>query len=227
MSATGPKLACYVINLPRSASRREKMEAQLDAMALPFTLFPAIDGRAEWDRLAPTLDEAAFRRNVGREVMPGEIGCYHAHLAVWRDFLAGTADVALVMEDDVVFHPEFRAALDAASGAVLEGLAAWDAEAEIEALGGESWRVAAARLGRMAGQGAALATLARDGREAARRFAEAHKIAWAEPAEAAGALGERLRAMSSCEGPPAAAVPPVANRSSTTSTRGWPSKPSA
>jgi outer membrane protein assembly factor BamB len=103
-----------------------------------------------------------------------------------------------------------QAALDAASGAVLEGLEAWDAEAEIEALGGESWRVAAARLGRMAGQGAALATLARDGREAARRFAEAHKIAWAEPAEAAGALGERLRAMSSCEGPPAAAVLPLA-----------------
>ncbi|MFN7595663.1 MAG: glycosyltransferase family 25 protein, partial [Cereibacter sp.] len=44
MSDTGPRLACYVINLPRSVSRREKMEAQLDAMALPFTLFPAIDG---------------------------------------------------------------------------------------------------------------------------------------------------------------------------------------
>lgn len=122
MSDTGPRLACYVINLPRSVSRREKMEAQLDAMALPFTLFPAIDGRAEWDRLAPLLDAPAFRRNTGREVMAGEIGCYHAHLAVWRDFLAGPAEVALVMEDDVVFHPEFRKALDAA----LSVRGAWD-----------------------------------------------------------------------------------------------------
>ncbi len=96
MSDTGPRLACYVINLPRSVSRRERMAAQLGAMALPFTLFPAIDGRAEWDRLAPLLDAPAFRRNTGREVMAGEIGCYHAHLAVWRDFLAGSAEVALV-----------------------------------------------------------------------------------------------------------------------------------
>jgi glycosyl transferase family 25 len=111
------RLAAYVINLPRSVVRRERMEGQLAAMGLEHTLFPGVDGRAEWDRLAQTLDETAYRRNVGRAVMPGEIGCYHAHLAVWRDFLAGPADVALIMEDDVVFHPEFRAALDAALGA--------------------------------------------------------------------------------------------------------------
>ena len=45
---------------------------------------------------------------MGRAALPGEVGVYHAHLDVWRDFLAGDADVALVMEDDVVFHPEFR-----------------------------------------------------------------------------------------------------------------------
>ncbi len=76
-----------------------------------------MDGRAEWARLAPTLDGPAFRRHVGREALPGEVGVYHAHLDVWRDFLASGADVALVLEDDVVFHPEFRAALDAALGA--------------------------------------------------------------------------------------------------------------
>jgi len=122
MTEPAPILASYVINLPRSATRRDRMDAQLAALALPYTLFPAIDGRAEWDRLAPSLEEAAFRRNVGREVMPGEIGCYHSHLAVWRDFLDGGAEVALVMEDDVVFHPEFRAALDAA----LSVRGSWD-----------------------------------------------------------------------------------------------------
>jgi glycosyl transferase family 25 len=113
MSAA-PRLAAYVINLPRSVARRERTEAQLRAMDLPFTLFPAIDGRAEADRLAAELDEPAFRCNVGREVLAGEIGAYHSHLAVWRAFLSGPAEVALVMEDDVIFHPEFRAALDAA-----------------------------------------------------------------------------------------------------------------
>ncbi len=112
-----PRLAAYLINLPRSVARRKQMEARLSAIGLDYRLFPGVDGKAEWDRLAPTLDATAFRRNVGRPVLPGEIGVYHAHLDVWRDFLASDADVALVMEDDVVFHPEFRAALDAALSA--------------------------------------------------------------------------------------------------------------
>ncbi len=115
-------LAAYVINLPRSAERRARMQSQLDAMGLAYRLFDGVDGRAEWTRLAPTLDAPAFRRNVGREALPGEVGVYHAHLSVWRDFLDGPCAVALVMEDDVVFHPEFMAALEAA----LEARDKWD-----------------------------------------------------------------------------------------------------
>jgi glycosyl transferase family 25 len=109
-----PILAAWVINLPRSQARRERTERQLLAMDLPFTLFAAVDGRAEQDRLAADLDATAFARNVGRGVLPGEVGAYHSHLAVWRAFLAGPAEVALVMEDDVIFHPEFVMALEAA-----------------------------------------------------------------------------------------------------------------
>lgn len=109
-----PRLVAYLINLPRSVARRAQMEVRLRALGLAHRVFPGVDGRAEWARLAPTLDAPAFRRNVGREALPGDVGCYHAHLDVWRDFLAGDADVALVMEDDVVFHPEFHAALAAA-----------------------------------------------------------------------------------------------------------------
>jgi glycosyl transferase, family 25 len=54
--------------------------------------------------------------------MAGEIGCYHSHLLVWRDFLAGSAEVALIMEDDVVFHSDFMNALDVSLLAVAE----WD-----------------------------------------------------------------------------------------------------
>lgn len=115
-------LAAYLINLPRSTVRREAMEARLAALGLPYELVPGVDGRAEWDRLAPTLDRPAFERNVGRDVMPGEIGCYHAHLAVWRRFLESGAEVMLAMEDDVVFHPEFPEALAEA----LRVRAAWD-----------------------------------------------------------------------------------------------------
>jgi glycosyl transferase family 25 len=105
------ELVAFLINLPRSTKRRLVMEQRLDALGLPYTLVPGIDGRAEWDRLANTVDTAAFSRLNGREVTPGDVGCYHAHLAVWRAFLDTSAGVALVMEDDVVFHPDFTAAL--------------------------------------------------------------------------------------------------------------------
>ncbi len=117
-----PDLDVWLINLRRSESRRVAMEARLALIGLSYTLHEAIDGRAEWDALAPSVDLNAFRRNVGREVLPGEIGCYHSHLAVWQAFLDSGKAVALVMEDDVVFHPEFRGALNVALAASIE----WD-----------------------------------------------------------------------------------------------------
>ncbi|MEY3308960.1 MAG: hypothetical protein RLZZ413_2998 [Pseudomonadota bacterium] len=55
MSDTGAQLACHVITLPRSVACRARMEPQLAAMGLPFTLFPAIDGRAARDWLAAAI----------------------------------------------------------------------------------------------------------------------------------------------------------------------------
>ena len=104
-------LAVYLINLPRSTDRRATMEARLAQLGLPYTLVPGVDGRQEWDRLQSTVDMDAFSRRAGRDVSPGDAGCYHAHLNVWKTFLESGAAVALVLEDDVVFHAEFLAAV--------------------------------------------------------------------------------------------------------------------
>ena len=116
------ELDTYVINLPRSEDRRRRMAEQLDRLGLAYTLFPAVDGKARWDELAPTVDMPAFDRNTGRGVLPGEIGAYHSHLEVWRAFGATGRSVALVLEDDVVFHDDFLAALNAA----LSARGRWD-----------------------------------------------------------------------------------------------------
>lgn len=110
-------LAVYLINLPRSQARRAAMEERLAALELPYEWFHAVDGRAEWARLEPGIDLPAFRRNTGRAVLPGEIGAYHSHLGVWRRLLDSRADVALVLEDDVVFHEDFKTALQLALAA--------------------------------------------------------------------------------------------------------------
>ena len=117
-----PGLGVWLINLDRSTARREAMEARLSALGLPYTRFSAIDGRAEWDRLVASVDIAAFRRNVGREVLPGEIGCYASHLGVWQALLDSPHEVALILEDDVVFHDDFLPALDP----VMDARDRWD-----------------------------------------------------------------------------------------------------
>ncbi len=116
------RIPAYLINLPRATARREKMEAQLATLGLAYTLFPGVDGRAEEARLLANTDQAAFERNMGRKILIGGIGCYHSHLGVWEAFLASDAPIALVMEDDVVFHDDFLPAMALA----IKAQAHWD-----------------------------------------------------------------------------------------------------
>lgn len=107
-------LPIWLINLERSTHRHESMTLRLATLGLDYTRFSAIDGKAEWDRLLPDLNAQAFRMNVGREVLPGEIGCYASHLAVWQALINSPHDVALILEDDVVFHDDFLTAVEKA-----------------------------------------------------------------------------------------------------------------
>ena len=104
-------LPVWLINLPRATERRARMETRLAQLGLAYTLFPGVDGRAEEARLLAQTDIAAFRRNMGREILIGGLGCYHSHLGVWEAFLASGKPVALVLEDDVIFHDDFLPAV--------------------------------------------------------------------------------------------------------------------
>jgi len=41
---------------------------------------------------------------MGSPLLPGKMGVYASHLGVWTEFLASSHEIALVLEDDVVFH---------------------------------------------------------------------------------------------------------------------------
>jgi glycosyl transferase, family 25 len=114
VSLTRRDIGIWLINLPPDTARRQRMEAQLSALGLAFTLFPAIDGRAEQDRLLAQADADAYRRNMGSALLPGKLGVYASHLAVWNALAASPHKAALILEDDVVFHDDFPAALDTA-----------------------------------------------------------------------------------------------------------------
>ena len=106
-----PGLKVLLINLERSVPRRQAMEARLREIRLAYEIQPAIDGAAHFAEIIREVDQQAFVRNVGRPLLPGEVGCYLSHLAAWQRALDSGAEVLLVLEDDVVFHPDFVDAL--------------------------------------------------------------------------------------------------------------------
>lgn len=104
----------WLINQESAAERRRIMIEQLDRMGLPFRLFDGIDGAINRETLQKKVDQAAYERNMGGPMLPGKIGVYASHLGVWNEFLASEYPVALILEDDVVFHDDFIEALNAA-----------------------------------------------------------------------------------------------------------------
>lgn len=121
--AIRPELPIWMINLPRATARRAAMEAGLKRIGITdYRLFPGIDGKTEAEHLAKSVDIPLFERNMGRRILWGGIACYHSHLAVWREFLATDAPFALILEDDVVFHDDFVAAVETG----LRGSEHWD-----------------------------------------------------------------------------------------------------
>jgi glycosyl transferase family 25 len=112
------EIKIYLISLEWSEKRRAQMVENLAGLGLDYTWFHAVDGAKNWNSLVSTVDMKAFERKTGRNVLKGEIGAYHSHLGVWDAFIKTGKNVALVLEDDVVFHPDFLTALQVALAAV-------------------------------------------------------------------------------------------------------------
>jgi glycosyl transferase family 25 len=108
----------YVINLESARERRAKMEARLEALGLEHSFHPAIDGRKMTeDQRGRAYDEAATRRNLGRGLEAGEIGCAQSHREVYARIATEGLDRACILEDDAVLDeglPAILAWLDSA-----------------------------------------------------------------------------------------------------------------
>lgn len=107
----------FVINLRRDVKRRGIMAERLAAIGLPFRIQEAIDGATLDLGACPNYDGPRRRRVFGRDMTPGEVGCLLSHRAIFRRMVDEHLPMALVLEDDVRFEPEFPDVLRALAGA--------------------------------------------------------------------------------------------------------------
>jgi glycosyl transferase family 25 len=114
VTLTRADIRVWVINLDQDSDRMAAMANQLDGLQLPFTRFSAIYGKDHYDTLIQNADKAAYQRNMGSNLLPGKLGVFASHTKVWEDFVASDHDIALILEDDVVFHDDFLHSVDLA-----------------------------------------------------------------------------------------------------------------
>jgi glycosyl transferase, family 25 len=108
------KIGVWLINLPENQDRLIRMAEQLDRLGIAWKIFPAINGREKYEELIAQADPIAYSRNMGSPILPGKLGVYASHIAVWKEFIESDLECALIFEDDVVLHNDFLEAVDSA-----------------------------------------------------------------------------------------------------------------
>ncbi len=91
----------FCISLARAKERRATMRRRLDALGMPYEFVGGVDGeKLDFSHYKNRLRPDAFRRIRGREMSPGEVGCFLSHHNLWRRIIAEQTECALVLEDD-------------------------------------------------------------------------------------------------------------------------------
>ena len=111
----------FVISLAREAERRARMAQEL--AGFDFEFFDAVDGRTlDGAQYAHRLDAEWFRIMRGRELAPGEIGCFLSHYGLWERLVAAGTPCALILEDDARLEDGFAVIIDEAMKIAAEGM---------------------------------------------------------------------------------------------------------
>ena len=111
----------YVISLRDSQVRRRNMTERLGALGIPFQFIDAIDGRTQ--RVPDEFDGARVIRDGFQS--EAEIACAMSHRLVYRMIAEGRNDLALILEDDAVFQPDFPQTLALAMTLRFDVLKFW------------------------------------------------------------------------------------------------------
>lgn len=107
-------LPAYIIHLERAVGRQQNVAKLCRALGPETTVISGIDGRATAPLQAPKPPRAAFPI-YPFALRSAEIATFHSHRACWQRMVADGHPAALIVEDDIVLDPAFRAALELAT----------------------------------------------------------------------------------------------------------------
>lgn len=97
----------YIISIARARARLEKMLEGASGLDLDLRPVDGVDGKTIAPENWRDFDRSGFELRNGRHALPGEYGCYASHIKALELFLSTDAPVAVVVEDDVAFTPDF------------------------------------------------------------------------------------------------------------------------
>ncbi|MBD9446510.1 glycosyltransferase family 25 protein [Rhizobium sp. RHZ01] len=107
MKRLQPLIGAYVINLDSSSKRWAEVSSQATLAGMQIDRVPGVDGNAIPATQRSGFNEKAFLRSNGRQMLPGEYGCYRAHIRALEVFLSSDYENAIIMEDDVELRHDF------------------------------------------------------------------------------------------------------------------------
>lgn len=113
-------LNIYVVSLKDAHDRRKHVVETFAALGIEFEFLDAVNGRDGQHPLLKKYNKDKFLRYVGREAVPGELGCYASHDLAWQNAVRLDKPV-IVLEDDFLFRGDLKAYLECAMKLALQG----------------------------------------------------------------------------------------------------------
>ena len=112
MKLKDKKIQTFVISLTKEKVRRQTIKNKLKNICDEFIFFDGIDGAKEDLKNHPDYDGLRRRLCYGKDLSPGELGCYFSHRSLLKNIVQKEIQVSLIFEDDVVLSKEFKIVLE-------------------------------------------------------------------------------------------------------------------
>lgn len=112
-------LDVFIISMPESSYRRLKCKEQMVDVGIEFKFIDAVDGRKGLHPLLDKVNQIEFKKQIGREALPAEIGCYTSHFLCWKKCIDLNKPI-IILEDDFALSGDFLKVVNTAAGWIDE-----------------------------------------------------------------------------------------------------------